>query len=322
MKVMNSNITPLASRPAKAEASSAKAAKDQSPELIKLRKACRDFESIFISYMLKSMRKASEKSDLFGEGLGSEMYTEMFDTKLADELASSGQMKIGDILFNEYAPLVQSKKAEILRKNPGADSKTQIDGDNKKNITPAAPVSVAPQKQSNIDTKKVELVKATAKPDNTSAVISGPLPEKNTETKTSIGGAPTLLAKFEDLITEAADKFGLNPALLKAVIKHESGGNPQAVSPDGAKGLMQLIDSTASMMGVVNPFDPVENIMGGAKYLSQLISRFDGSIDKAIASYNAGPGAVEKFNGIPPYKETRDYVKKVMATFAKENEGS
>jgi soluble lytic murein transglycosylase-like protein len=316
MKITDSNIAALIHKPPNTETKSANSAKDQNPDLTKLRKACRDFESIFVSYMLKSMRKATEKSDLFGEGLGTEIYTEMFDMKLADELAASGQMKIGDILFKEYAPLVESKKAEIQRKSPAAVTQPKTKAD------PNIAIPVEQQKQAVTSDNKVELVREVAKPDNTAAELVGPMPEIAAETKPSANTGSTIFTKFEDLITEAADKFGLNPALLKAVIKHESNGNPKAVSPDGAKGLMQLIDSTATMMGVVNPFDPVENIMGGAKYLSQLLSRFDGEIDKALASYNAGPGAVEKFNGIPPYKETRDYVKKVMATYTEENEGS
>lgn len=317
MKITNSNIAALINKPPNTETKSANSAKDQNPEIIRLRKACRDFESIFVSYMLKSMRKATEKSDLFGEGLGTEIYTEMFDMKLADELAASGQMKIGDILFKEYAPLVESKKAEIQRKSPASVIQPKANT----STEPKIAVPPEPQKQAAKSDNKVELIKEVVKPDNTATELIGPMPDKTADAKPVASAGSTIFAKFEDLITAAADKFGLNPALLKAVIKHESNGNPQAVSPDGAKGLMQLIDSTATMMGVVNPFDPVENIMGGAKYLSQLLDRFDGEIDKALASYNAGPGAVEKFNGIPPYKETRDYVKKVMATYTEENEG-
>jgi soluble lytic murein transglycosylase-like protein len=117
------------------------------------------------------------------------------------------------------------------------------------------------------------------------------------------------------MIADAAKTFELNPALLKAVIRHESGGDPHAVSPHGAKGLMQLLDSTSKLMGVIDPFNPIQNIMGGAKYLSQLISRFGGDLKKALASYNAGPAAVEKFDGIPPYAETRKYVQKILEAF-------
>jgi soluble lytic murein transglycosylase-like protein len=102
--------------------------------------------------------------------------------------------------------------------------------------------------------------------------------------------------------------------LIKALIRQESAGDPKAISDKGAKGLMQLMDSTAAMLGVTDPFNPSQNIMGGARYLSQLIKRFGGDLVKAIASYNAGPGAVEKYNGIPPYPETRKYVRNVMSS--------
>jgi hypothetical protein len=120
---------------------------------------------------------------------------------------------------------------------------------------------------------------------------------------------------FDGMIKEAASKHGVDESLVRAVIKQESAFNPKATSGCGAKGLMQLMDDTAKDLGVTNSYDPYQNIMGGAKYLRQLLDRFDGNMTKAIAGYNAGPGAVEKFGGIPPYNETQDYVTKVMANF-------
>jgi soluble lytic murein transglycosylase-like protein len=117
---------------------------------------------------------------------------------------------------------------------------------------------------------------------------------------------------FEPLIQEAADKHGVDSNLLKAVMASESAGNALARSSKNAKGLMQLVDTTASAMGVRNVWNPRENIQGGAKYLQQLLERFGGNLEQAIASYNAGPGAVEKHGGIPPFKETREYVDRVM----------
>jgi soluble lytic murein transglycosylase-like protein len=114
------------------------------------------------------------------------------------------------------------------------------------------------------------------------------------------------------IIKTAADTTGVNASLLKAVIATESGGRAQAKSPRNAKGLMQLIDSTATAMGVRNVWDPLQNVQGGARYLSQMMDRFGGNIEHALASYNAGPGAVEKHKGIPPYRETQMYVGKVL----------
>ena len=116
--------------------------------------------------------------------------------------------------------------------------------------------------------------------------------------------------EFEPIIATAAQKHGLQPAILKAVINAESGFRPQAVSRSGAQGLMQLMPGTARALGV-DPLDPAQNIEGGARYLRQQIDRF-GSLDLALAAYNAGPGAVMRSGGIPPYAETQRYVDNVL----------
>jgi len=119
------------------------------------------------------------------------------------------------------------------------------------------------------------------------------------------------VSRYEPFIREAASSFDLKPELLRAVIAQESAGRPEAVSPKGAKGLMQLMDGTAEELGVRNSFDPEQNIRGGARYLRRLLDRFSGDLEKALAGYNAGPGAVERHGGVPPYRETRDYVSRV-----------
>lgn len=119
------------------------------------------------------------------------------------------------------------------------------------------------------------------------------------------------ISRYESIVQDTARKYNLSPQLLKSVIAVESAGNHRAVSPAGAKGLMQLIDSTARYVGVRNVFDPVENIEGGAKYLREMLNTFDGNLELALAAYNAGPGNVLKYNGVPPFKETRNYIAKV-----------
>ncbi len=122
-------------------------------------------------------------------------------------------------------------------------------------------------------------------------------------------------ASYYPIAEEKARQYNLDPKLIKAVIRAESNWNPTAVSPKGAMGLMQLIPSTAALMGVQNPFDPTENIDGGVRYLRHLLERFNGNTVLALAAYNAGPKTVEKKNAIPSIPETVDYVRRVMAYY-------
>jgi len=121
--------------------------------------------------------------------------------------------------------------------------------------------------------------------------------------------------QYDQIINEASQQYGVPAALIKAVVKNESNFNPNARSHCGAQGLMQLMPGTARDLGVLNAYDPAQNIDGGAKYIRQLLDRFNGDLTKAIAGYNAGPGAVEQHGGVPPYEETQDYVVKVMGNY-------
>ncbi len=117
-------------------------------------------------------------------------------------------------------------------------------------------------------------------------------------------------------ITAAAKKHGIDPALLAGLVKQESGFNPNAGSPAGARGLTQLMPGTAAGLGVSNVLDPAQSLDGGAKYLRQQLDAFGGDVTRALAAYNAGPGAVQRYGGVPPYAETQNYVRVVQANAA------
>jgi soluble lytic murein transglycosylase-like protein len=137
----------------------------------------------------------------------------------------------------------------------------------------------------------------------------------------SVEGAPAIrttrpmseaAARYDAFVQTHASAHGLRPELVRAVIQVESGFNPRATSPKGAMGLMQLMPDTARVLGVRDAYDPNDNIRGGTKYLRQLLDKYDGNQELALAAYNAGPGAVDKYGAkVPPYRETKDYVRKV-----------
>lgn len=120
---------------------------------------------------------------------------------------------------------------------------------------------------------------------------------------------------YDAEISAAATKYGVDPALVRAVIQQESGFDPTATSPAGAQGLMQLMPATARGFGVTDPYDPAQSIDAGTRYLAGQLDRFGGDVRLALAAYNAGPGAVQRFGGIPPYAETQRYVQNVIAHY-------
>ncbi len=131
--------------------------------------------------------------------------------------------------------------------------------------------------------------------------------------------APAMVppAQIDQLVQSNAMHWSVDPALVKAIIANESGFNANATSKVGAQGLMQLMPGTAAGLGVTNAYDPAQNVWGGTKYIKGLLDRFNGDVRLAVAAYNAGPNAVEKYGGVPPYAETQNYVQNVLASYQK-----
>lgn len=237
----------------------------------KLQKAAKDFEAIFVNYLLQSMRKTVQKEDGEGEGdggFGGEMMLAMFDQELSKNISNKSSLGFGEMLYKKMT-------GESLPK----------------------------------ETVKREIVRAIAPEQKTAvASVAAMVPAKKGKSTT----VRTAVEKYDDIVNRAAAKYDLDTSLIKAVIASESAGNPHALSSSNAKGLMQLIDSTATMVGVKNIWDPEQNIHGGAKYLKHLMDKFDGDVKLAVASYNAGPAKIEKTRKIPAIPETQQYVRRVM----------
>ena len=125
---------------------------------------------------------------------------------------------------------------------------------------------------------------------------------------------------IDEIVETFSNKYGIDGDFIKAIIKQESGFNPKATSKKGAMGLMQLMPETAKSLGVINAYNPWENVEGGVKYLKGLMDKFDNNQELALAAYNAGPSAVKKYGGIPPYKETQNYVENIMSVYNKVKE--
>ena len=155
-----------------------------------------------------------------------------------------------------------------------------------------------------------------------SALVSAALGSDATQAtiaQQSAAPAPDIVPppQIEQLVNANAGAWGVDPALVKAIIANESGFDANATSQTGAQGLMQLEPATAAGLGVTNSYDPAQNVWGGTRYIRGLLDRFHGDMRLAVAAYNAGPQAVEKYGGVPPYAETQSYVQNVLGSYEK-----
>lgn len=181
-------------------------------------------------------------------------------------------------------------------------------------------IAVRPQKRSRTALPRVQLVNAATKADESSAAKGVARETLRASTATSGTGEPNLQAQSPSgtcllAVSEAAARFRLPRELILAVVSVESSFDPNAVSVSGAMGLMQLLPGTAREMGVIDAFDPRQNVLGGSRYLRLLLDRFAGDVTRAIAAYNVGPSVVERWGGMPALPTAQNYVNKVLRTY-------
>ncbi|MCX6827316.1 MAG: transglycosylase SLT domain-containing protein [candidate division Zixibacteria bacterium] len=288
---------------------------------VKLYKSAKEMESLFLYYVLKAMRQTIPEGDKteqlgMGLGMGKDIYTQMFDEELAKNISGKGSNSLANLLYKSLERTVEKESGMVTGEGKAVSA-----------MLPRAKfIKISPEK---IDPIELNQRPAGVNPDHqgdsgkvaSKGIISirnmnqnldeSKVNETTDKSSTAIGSAKQAANDFSHIIKRAAEKYSLNPSLLSSIIKAESNGNPRAVSPAGAKGLMQLADTTAADMGVKDVFNPEENIEAGAKFLRRLIDKF-GDIKKALAAYNAGPEKVKQYGGIPPYPETVRYIQTVL----------
>ena len=248
----------------------------------KVASATKQFESMLTQMMLNSMNKTTGGM-LGGEGYGNDMFDTVFEQEIASYMGQTKSLGLAEMLYKkitgeEMKPEMRVKinnKIEPIKIN---NTKTAVDSTN---------VHLSNNSSTKIDTTNV-------RPSSESL---------------------NRIQKLDEHIDEAAKSFGVDKNIIKSIIMTESAGNQRAVSSAKAKGLMQLMDSTATDMGVQNVFNARENILGGTKYFAKMLRQYSGDVKLALAAYNAGPKNVEKYNGVPPFEETKNYINKVLSYF-------
>ncbi len=262
-------------------------------------KAALDFEGMFLSQMYKGMRQTTigDDDELTKASPGREIFTEMLDNTYATMSAKNPLINGEQGMKNAATGITNSLAAQIYRSLSRQEGQTAV----------TAPSSLA----------KVAVPRLDADASGDEGMFSAsPFLAKLINLKSRSGESTAVSSlsdtKLKPIVELASRTYGVSANLIQSVIKAESNNQPLAVSGAGAKGLMQLMDSTARDMGVRNVFNANDNILGGTRYLKQMLDRFNGDETKALAAYNAGPAAVERFNGVPPFQETKAYVEKIL----------
>ena len=221
----------------------------------------------------------------------------MFSSMIQNLLSSSGQASAMQraVQMNNYVNSINSQWAPVVKNTAQIQANTNIQSFD--NVLKAS-----------AKTKFGDLIT------NPSTRVDAQL-YTNTAASATRKGEYTTTGKIKELISRVSQKHGVDEKLVNALVKQESGFNPNAKSKVGAMGLMQLMPATAKGLGVTNPMDPEQNVEGGVKYLKSMLDKYNGNIILALAAYNAGPGAVDKYDGVPPYAETQNYVKSILATY-------
>lgn len=259
-----------------------------------LEKAAKEFEAVFMNTLMKAMRKTVPDNKMLNSSGPTKFYQQMYDAEMANALATGHSgLGISDMIVRQFETNLQAKSTGEMVEMKFQPKHPPMGPPSTEHINRYR--TMAPEVNKMVEMARLE------------SLAEG------------MGQAyQDTLANYKDEISQATEATGVDPALILAVVVQESGGRSDALSPKGAQGLMQLMPKTAEYLGVEDSLDPAENIMGGARYLSKMMDRYDGRLDLGLAAYNAGPGNVDKAGKqIPNFRETKNYVGKVLENYNK-----
>lgn len=285
------------------------------------------FEALLVAEVLKPFEESLTASGLFPGGAAGDIYAHFWKQHLGALIARQLDLFPGLAAGNGAAQPSPALQGPLRRASAGAAPAAPVARtEAAAAATPAAPIAPAGSEAlltrsdagallelaGRVARSAAQASPAAAPADATAHAAASRAPRPGDALGATDHPFAERLAPFEEAIREAAEGVRLGANWLRAVILQESGGDAQAVSPRGAQGLMQILPATGRALGLRDPFDPAENIRAGARYLTGLLTQF-GDIRLALAAYNAGPGRVSRYGGIPPFRETQTYVRRVLA---------